>query len=378
MTNERSKKVVNTALQPEFWAGRRVFVTGHTGFKGSWLTQWLVDAGAEVCGYALEPDEIAIAPGYRPLFEELGLADRIKHHVGDVRDGEMLARKLRNFAPDIVMHLAAQPLVRRSYRDPVDTYATNVMGTVNLLEACREQADLSAVIIITSDKCYENREQIWGYRESDPMGGHDPYSNSKGCAELVTSAYRKSFFDSVTHSEKRTVICSARAGNVIGGGDWSEDRLIPDAMRAMCAGTQLSVRNPAATRPWQHVLDPISGYLRLAELSVCMGRSFGQGWNFGPGDDMNLTVNTVISGLSVASRGQLTYRILQDRDAPHEATLLKLDCTAARSLLGWSPLYNAEEMLQMTMDWYRGANATERQELTLAQIKDAQARIASL
>ena len=262
-------------VNPDFWKGKRVFITGHTGFKGSWLSLWLQQMGAEVKGFSLEP------PTTPSLFEVAKVADHMQSEIGDIRDLTKLSQSIVSFNPDILLHLAAQPLVRYSYREPVETYSTNVMGTVNVLEASRQANNLKTIVVITTDKCYENREWEWGYRENEPMGGYDPYSNSKGCAELVVSAYRRSFFN----SNDTAAVASARAGNVVGGGDWAEDRLIPDILRAFEKQQPVIIRNPLSTRPWQHVLEPLSGYLVLAQHLWQEGQTFAEGWNFGPKDD---------------------------------------------------------------------------------------------
>lgn len=352
----------------DFWSGRRVFLTGHTGFKGTWLCEWLLRQGAVLRGYALAPTRDGVPEGWPTFFEEMGLAARMEHEVADVRDAAALAGALRAFGPEVVIHMAAQPLVRRSYADPAGTYETNVMGTVNLLQGCRALPGLRAVVIVTSDKCYENREQIWGYRESDAMGGHDPYSNSKGCAELVTAAFRSSFFPVERIAEHGVVVSSGRAGNVIGGGDWSVDRLVPDAMRALVAGEVLTIRKPAAVRPWQHVLEPLSGYLRLARRSFEAPALCAQGWNFGPSDAMNLAVADVIAQLAAEIGDGFRWRVAPSPDDPHEATLLKLDCTAARERLGWTPRFDERQMIAMTAGWYKTPDAEARRALVARQV----------
>jgi CDP-glucose 4,6-dehydratase len=356
-----------------FWRGRRVFVTGHTGFKGSWLTAWLLQMQAQVCGFALPASREGVPQTgtHQSLFEELGLAARIDHITGDIRDAEALRKAVADFDPEVVIHMAAQPLVRLSYATPVETYATNVMGTVHLLEACRTAApSLRSVVVVTSDKCYENREQIWGYRESDPMGGHDPYSNSKGCAELVTAAYRNSYFQHAGAQQdgrQPVAVASARAGNVIGGGDWSLDRLIPDAMRAFAAGHSLSLRHPGALRPWQHVLDPVAGYLLLAERGCSGTGQLSHGWNFGPPDNMTLSVEEVISALADRLGPGFEWR-QEAGDGLHEARLLRLDCAAAREYLGWRPQLDAADMLAWTAEWYRGRHGAQRADVVERQI----------
>ena len=359
-----------------FWTDKRVFLTGHTGFKGTWAAAWLLEMGALVRGFALAPTDRGVPEGQQSFFDEMGLADRMDHVVGDVRDGSGLRAALEAFDPEVVLHMAAQPLVRLSYREPVQTYATNVMGTVNLLDACRALPSLRAVVVVTSDKCYENKEQIWGYREGDAMGGHDPYSNSKGCAELVTAAYRDSFFPADRIADHGVVVASGRAGNVIGGGDWSEDRLVPDAMRAFLSGETLVIRKPAAVRPWQHVLDPVSGYLRVVEKAAEAPEVCAQGWNFGPPDAMNLEVGDVVAGVARRLGSGFRWEARPSADDVHEATLLRLDCTAARLKLGWRPLFDADAMLAMTTDWYRAETPDARRQTVQDQLAQAAAECA--
>jgi CDP-glucose 4,6-dehydratase len=334
-------------LNSRFWKDKKVFLTGHTGFKGAWLTLWLEHWGATVCGYSLPPE---CSPN---LFEMLFPDRADSMQAQDVRDPEALCESLRSSGAEVVIHLAAQPLVRRSYRDPVRTYETNVMGTVYLLEAIRKTPTVRAAVIVTSDKCYENRERPWGYREDEPMGGHDPYSSSKGCAELVVSAYRRSFFPSDAQGG-RVAVASARAGNVIGGGDWSEDRLIPDCIRALTRRRPIPVRNPRSVRPWQHVLEPLGGYLLLAEKLHAGGDMWCGPWNFGPRDDDALPVGSV-ADLVVKHWGEGEWTAVGGAAAEvsHEANYLKLDCGKARSHLGWTPLLNIEEAIRWTCEWYR-------------------------
>lgn len=327
----------------DVFAGRRVFVTGHTGFKGSWLTWWLLRLGAQVTGYALEPDTDPA------LFELLGLRSRITHHAGDVRDLDLLRSAMAESEPEVVLHLAAQPLVRRSYAEPVLTFETNVMGTVNVLEAARTVSSVRAIVNVTSDKCYENREWEFAYRENDAMGGFDPYSASKGAAEIVTAAYRRSFFSDGAPG----ALASARAGNVIGGGDWAADRIIPDCIRALGSGETIEVRNPEAIRPWQHVLEPLSGYLMLAHALLEEGGGFAGAWNFGPLSGGNLTVREVVDAV-VATWGSGEWAGPRTGDVhPHEAHFLKLDCAKAVDVLGWSPVWNAARAIHETTAWYR-------------------------
>jgi CDP-glucose 4,6-dehydratase len=320
-----------------------VVVTGHTGFKGSWLSLWLSDLGAEVTGYALEP---ATNPS---LFQIARIPERVNSVIGDVRDLAALRACIRDARPEVVIHMAAQALVRPSYADPVGTYQTNVMGTVNLLEAIREVPDIKAVVVVTSDKCYENREWLWGYRESDPVGGRDPYSSSKGCAELVTAAYRSSFFANADHP---VGISSARAGNVIGGGDWAVDRVIPDAITAFAAGRPVTLRNPTAIRPWQHVLEPLGGYLLLAEKLFEDPATYSEAWNFGPRDDDAKPVSWLVCRLAELWGSNAKWTASSGAEV-HEAHYLKLDCSKARERLGWSPRLDLDEALEWVVEWYK-------------------------
>lgn len=335
----------NMGINNNFWKGKRVFVTGHTGFKGGWFSLWLQALGATVTGYALRPLTIP------SLFVEARIHDGIHSVFADVSDGEQLLRIMSDSRPDIAFHFAAQPLVRASYRNPSITYSTNVMGTVNFLEAVRQVPSVRASIVVTSDKCYENIEVERGYREDDPMGGSDPYSSSKGCAELVTAAYRRSYFNN-----GRAAIASVRAGNVIGGGDWSEDRLMPDMVRAFSAGRTLLLRYPGAVRPWQHVLEPLRGYLMLAEKLWNDGKSASGGWNFGPRKEDTRTVLEVVK-LSAKIWGSAAKWSVDGSLAPHEAGILRLDCARSESLLGWTPTLGLEESLEWTVNWYASQRA---------------------
>ena len=317
-------------MNPNFWQGKRVLLTGHTGFKGSWLALWLQSLGAEVTGYALAP------PTKPSLFETARIGQSMTSIIGDIRDLPHIQQVFSEQKPEIVIHMAAQALVRHSYQEPVETYSTNVMGTVNLLEAVRKSDHVRAVVNVTSDKCYENREWVWGYRETEAMGGHDPYSNSKGCAELVTSAYRNSYFHPDTYSKHGVGLATGRAGNVIGGGDWAGDRLIPDIVRAISENKAVSIRNPHAIRPWQHVLEPLSGYLLLAEKLYVQGGDYADGWNFGPNDADTRPVQWIAEFLT-EQWGEGASWELDGRDHPHEAHYLKLDCSKARTHLHWSP-----------------------------------------
>ncbi|WP_198962727.1 CDP-glucose 4,6-dehydratase [Mangrovitalea sediminis] len=350
-------------VNPAFWEGKKVFLTGHTGFKGSWLSLWLQSMGAEVKGFALKP------PTTPALFEQARVADSMESEIGDIRDLGSISASMIAFNPDILIHMAAQPLVRFSYRAPVETYATNVMGTVHVLEAARQCSHLKAIVNVTTDKCYENREWAWGYRENEPMGGHDPYSNSKGCSELVTSAYRNSFFN----SPDTAALASARAGNVIGGGDWAEDRLIPDVLRAFEKKQPVVIRNPLATRPWQHVLEPLSGYLKLAEKLYNEGAAYAEGWNFGPRDEDVQPVEWILSHM-VQHWGEGASWQLDTNPQPHEAQLLKLDISKAAAKLKWHPRWSLAQSLDSVVEWHQCwlAHGDIRQK-TLDQIAQYQA-----
>ena len=333
-----SKGTVDTV----FWKDKKVFLTGHTGFKGAWLSLWLQSMGAIVKGYSLEPNTIP------NLFTEAHVGNNMESEIGDIRDLNQISKSMLDFNPDVLIHMAAQPLVRLSYQEPVDTYTTNVIGTVNVLEAARKCSNLKAIVSVTTDKCYENQEWDWGYRENEPMGGHDPYSSSKGCAELVISAYRRSFFNSVNSAS----LASARAGNVIGGGDWSDDRLIPDILKAFENTEPVVIRNPLSTRPWQHVLEPLSGYLVLAQELFLNGDEFAEGWNFGPKDEGCKPVDWILDEM-VAQWGESASWELDKNSNPHEAGFLKLDCSKAANRLKWQPKWELRETLKMIVDWYQ-------------------------
>ncbi len=325
-----------------FYRGKKVLVTGHTGFKGGWLTCWLKILGAHVIGFALPPDT-------RPnLFDAATIDRNMVSLFGDVRNFEELSRTFAERSPEIVIHCAAQALVRRSYREPVETFATNVMGTLHVLEGARHTPSVRAVVVVTSDKCYENREWFWGYREQDAVGGRDPYSSSKGCAELVTAAYRHSFFA----SDRRAAIGSARAGNVIGGGDWSEDRLMPDIVRGISSGTKIVIRRPDSIRPWQHVLEVVRGYLLLAQRLCEDGHRYAEAWNFGPSDESAIPV-AEFAKRTVAMWGKGEIDIRADLEAQHEAKYLRLNCDKARNYLGWQPSLTIDQALEWSVDWYR-------------------------
>jgi CDP-glucose 4,6-dehydratase len=355
-----------------FWAGRRVFMTGHTGFKGSWLCLWLQRLGAQVTGFSLE------APTEPSLFAEADVASGFRHITGDVRDLAALHDAMRNARPDVVFHLAAQSLVRPSYADPVGTYATNVMGTVHMLDAVRQVDSVRAVVNVTSDKCYENLEIAHGYVEGDRLGGRDPYSNSKACSELVTSAYRQSFFAQQPADARRVGIATARAGNVIGGGDWAVDRLVPDLLRAFERGVPALVRRPRAVRPWQHVLEPLAGYLRLAERLHDDAPRYSGAWNFGPHPDDMRSVDQIAVALVRAYGGSAAYVVDEDADAPHEAGLLLLDAGHAQRELGWRAGLTLDHALTWIADWHRARQAGARaRDLTLEQIERYEAMIGS-
>lgn len=359
----RQGALESMAVNPSFWSGKKVFVTGHTGFKGSWLSLWLQSMGANVVGYALAP------PTKPSLFAVANVANGMTSIEGDIRDTSALSAAFKQHQPDIVIHMAAQSLVRYSYANPVETYSTNVMGTVNLLEAVRSTDSVKAVVNVTSDKCYENREWVWGYRENEAMGGFDPYSNSKGCAELVTAAYRNSYFHPSSFNDKHsTALASARAGNVIGGGDWADDRLIPDIMRAITQGKPVNIRNPHAIRPWQHVLEPLSGYMVLAQNLYEYGPAYAEGWNFGPNDEDAKPVQWIVEKLTNAW-GEGANWALDGGDHPHEAHYLKLDCSKAKVRLDWQPRWHLEEALAAIISWHRAyRDGVDMREVTIRQI----------
>lgn len=353
-----------------FFRGKKLFITGHSGFKGSWLCQWLHALGAEVTGYALEP------PTEPSLFELCRIEKIIRHVTGDIRDLGLLQKTMQEAAPEIVIHMAAQPLVRDSYKYPHETYEINVMGTVNLLEAVRSCPGVRAVINVTTDKCYENREWVWGYRENEPMGGYDPYSNSKACSELVTAAYRNSFFNPEKYTEHGVAVASARAGNVIGGGDWAADRLISDCIRALLDNKKIIIRNPNAIRPWQYVLEPLAGYLLLAARLYEEGAAFAEGWNFGPPDTEALTVEEVVKKIiRFWGRGEFTVSppppLPGSSSVPHEATYLKLDCAKAHTRLGWQTRWSLDQALDKIVDWTQAyRNGDDMRDVCLRQISE--------
>ncbi|MEY8244364.1 CDP-glucose 4,6-dehydratase [Heminiphilus faecis] len=347
-----------------FFRGKRVLVTGHTGFKGSWLSIWLRELGAEVVGVGLDPAT------ERDNFVLSGIGGKIKADIrADIRDGEKMKEIFAEYRPEIVFHLAAQPLVRLSYEIPVDTYATNVMGTINVMEAIRATDSVKVGVMITTDKCYENKEQIWGYRENEPMGGYDPYSSSKGAAEIAIASWRRSFFNPERYSEHGKSIASVRAGNVIGGGDWALDRIIPDCIRALEAGKPIDIRSPKAIRPWQHVLEPLSGYMLLAKRIWESPTEYCEGWNFGPRAESISNVWEVASRV-VEDYGSGSLRDLSDPNALHEAKLLMLDISKAKFRLGWEPRMNIDQTVALTVDWYRRYTTEPVYNLCTSQIQE--------
>lgn len=354
-------------IDSDFWRNKKVFITGCTGFKGSWLSLILLNLGANIKGYSLEIDT-------KPsLFEICELHKQNFCTIGDIRDKETLEKELIDFQPEIVIHLAAQALVLRSYQDPVETYQTNVMGTVNLFEACRHLKSLKAILNITSDKCYENKEWIWGYRENDELGGYDPYSSSKACAELVTKAFTQSFFNPDNYEKHGVCLASARAGNVIGGGDWAENRLIPDAAKAFSQNQKLEIRRPLSTRPWQHVLEPLRGYLMLCEKMYKHGKNYSGAFNFGPSENNVCAVKEAIKEFSFLWGGNASFEIIDNENSFHEAGLLKLDISKVQKELNWKPKLNFSETLKITADWYKffyQENSEKIKEFTLKQISE--------
>ena len=345
-------------ISQDFWQGKRVFLTGHTGFKGSWLSLWLSSLGAEVKGYALSP------PTSPSLFDEAKVGSIVDSQIGDIRDQDTLHKSMTAFNPDILIHMSAQPLVRYSYEAPIETYEVNVIGTAKVLEVARSCSNLKAIVNITTDKCYENDERAEGYKEDDPMGGYDPYSSSKGCAELVTSAYRRSFMQ-----EQGIGLASVRAGNVIGGGDWADDRLIPDVLRSFEKNESVVIRNPKATRPWQHVLEPLSGYLILAQKLYEDQKEYAEGWNFGPvGGDVK-PVDWILDDM-VKKWPNSSWKLDEGLN-PHEASFLKLDISKAKSKLGWQPVWGLDHTLEKIISWHRAwLNKEDMQAVCLAEIKE--------
>ena len=347
-----------TTIDSEFWQGKRVFLTGHSGFKGSWLSLWLFSLGAEVKGYSLNP------PTSPSLFNEAKIDSIIESCVGDIRDQDTLYKSMVSFNPDILIHMAAQSLVRYSYDEPIETYEVNVIGTAKVLEVARSCSNLKAIVNITTDKCYENDGRTQGYKENDSMGGYDPYSSSKGCAELVTSSYRRSFLQ-----DQGIGLASVRAGNVIGGGDWADDRLIPDILKSFENGNSVIVRNPQATRPWQHVLEPLSGYLVLAQKLYQNPKEYAEGWNFGPNEQDVKPVEWILD--KMISKWPNSSWELDKNSSPHEAGFLKLDISKAKSKLGWSPLWGLSDALEKIVNWHQAwLNKEDMQVVCLAEIKE--------
>jgi CDP-glucose 4,6-dehydratase len=343
-----------------FWKNKKVLVTGHTGFKGSWLCLWLHDLGAQVYGYALP------APTNPSLFETAKISELIHSEIGDIRDFEHVKKYIHAVKPEIVFHMAAQPLVRYSYGHPIETYMTNVMGTVHVLEALKDLGSVKAVVNVTTDKCYENKEREQGYREDEPLGGYDPYSSSKACSEIVTSAYRSSYF-----SKSKIPLASARAGNVIGGGDWAQDRLIPDMMRAISEGKSVQIRNPKAIRPWQHVLEPLRGYLTLAQKLHEQGDKFSQAFNFGPEDSDAAQVEVIVKKMTELWGEKASYEIVPDAQSLHEAHYLRLDCSKANDLLNWQPHIPLSLAIQSIVDWNKAfLESKDSREITMRQIRE--------
>lgn len=348
----------------QFWSSRKVLLTGHTGFKGGWLAHWLTQLGADVTGIGLPPENDP------SLFELTDVASTVDSHFADITQTSLVADIVSACQPEVIFHLAAQPLVRRSYDEPIETYRTNVMGTANVLDAARKLACCRAIVNVTTDKCYQNNEWVWGYREDDRLGGYDPYSNSKACSELVTAAYRQSYFDPANYDQHRCAVGSARAGNVVGGGDWSVDRLLPDIIRAFERGEPVDIRNPSATRPWQHVLEPLSGYILLAQRLGTGDGDYAEGWNFGPNEESNRDVGWIVETATRLWGNGATSNVAPEVDAPHEATFLHLDCSKAKSRLGWKPVWNIEETLQRVIDWHQQyKQGTNMKDWTLQEIK---------
>ncbi len=350
-------------MNTDFWQRKKVLITGHTGFKGGWLSLWLQTLGAEVIGYSLS------APTQPCLFDLARVGDRMTSIVGDICDLSHLVQIMKTHQPEIVIHMAAQALVRESYKSPVETYAVNVMGTVNVLEAVRQSESVKALVNVTSDKCYDNQEWVWGYRESEAIGGYDPYSSSKGCAELVTAAYRNSFFADSDYNKHGVGIATARAGNVIGGGDWASDRLIPDILKAWQSGEKVVIRYPQAMRPWQHVLEPLSGYLTLAEHLYRDGASYGGAWNFGPNESDAQTVGWIVEQMANLWGNEVCWT-RENLVQPHEAHYLKLDCSKARSQLKWQPKLDIKTALAWVIDWTKALQSgADMKDITINQIK---------
>lgn len=357
-------------VNPSIWKGRRVLVTGHTGFKGSWLALWLHSLGARVTGFALPP------PTSPSLFDLAAIEDVVDHIEGDIRDLAAIEAAVAKSQPEVIFHLAAQPLVRLSYEMPVETYATNVMGSVHVMEAARRVGGVQAMICVTTDKCYENKEWIWPYRESDPMGGYDPYSSSKGAAELAIAAYRSSYFPPANMKDGGCGLASVRAGNVIGGGDWADDRLVPDLVRAFSAGRAPEIRSPQAVRPWQHVLEALGGYLMIAERLIAREPAFAEAWNFGPSDDDAQPVSWIVEHMHAAWGGNAHQAVRATAIGVHEAGLLRLDSSKVRAALGWRPALTLQLALEWIVDWHqRVESGDQARVVTMSQINDYTARL---
>jgi CDP-glucose 4,6-dehydratase len=360
----RACAVEDLGMNRSFWEDKKVFMTGNTGFKGSWLSLWLLAMGTQVSGYALKPFDVDY------LFDLCGLNQMMPTCFNDIADLSLLQQTMRAAEPEIVFHLAAQPLVGVSYQEPVSTYQTNVIGTTHLLEAIRHCHSARAVIIVTSDKCYDNQEWFWGYRENEPLGGYDPYSSSKACAELVTAAYRSSFFPPQEYQQHGVAIATVRAGNVIGGGDWAKGRLLPDIMHSFLTAQPIVIRNPKSIRPWQHVLEPLAGYLSLAEKLYQEGPAYGEAWNFGPEDQDSRTVEWIVNYLCRLWGEEAVYMV-DSQKQPHEAHFLKLDCSKAKARLGWWPRWNLETALDKTLEWLKEyQNKGNIKEICLRQINE--------
>ena len=354
----------NMAINKNFWKGKKVLVTGHTGFKGSWLSLWLQSLGAEVIGVSLD------VPSTPSLYEQANVSENMISLRQDIRDVVAIRKIFQDHLPEVVFHLAAQPLVRLSYREPVETYETNVMGTLHVLEGIRSVDSVRSAVMITTDKCYQNKEWVWGYRETDTLGGHDPYSSSKAAAELLISSYRESYFPQDKYGEHKTAIASARAGNVVGGGDWADDRLIPDIIRAFQNNKEVFIRNPKSTRPWQHVLEPLSGYLELSEQLYKEGYKFAGAWNFGPIDEGARSVEWILEKL-VELWGNGASWINDDTNHPHEANYLKLDCSKANNELNWHPKWDLSQTLLKIVEWHQlECKKNKCRELCLTQINE--------
>jgi len=350
-------------IDKSFWQNKKIFITGHTGFKGSWLCLWLHLLGAEITGYALDP------PTDPSLFKLCKIGELLRSVTADVRDGKLLKEAMHESNPEIVFHMAAQPLVRESYRDPVKTYSTNVMGTVNLFEAVRECKSVKTIINVTTDKCYENKEWIWGYRENDSMGGNDPYSSSKGCAELITNAYLRSYFDTDNYKEHGVSLASVRAGNAIGGGDWAEDRLVPDCMRSLMEDKPVVIRFPDAVRPWQHIVDLLYGYLLLTQHLYQEGSVLASGWNFGSNYEEAQPVRWIVERIT-EMWGYSDSWVVEQGNKPNEANFLTLDCSKAKSVLGWYPQWDLNVSLNKTVEWYKALKDQQNMfHFTLEQIR---------